>query len=363
MKTIVTFGEIMGRLCPPGFKRFRQCMPGDLNLTFAGAEANVAASVAMLGGNARFVTALPDNDITTACLSSLEGLGIDTSGIVVTDRGRLGLYFVEAGANQRPSRVIYDRSHSSISLTPAQAYDWEAAFSDAAWLHATGITPALSETAAEATLQAVKQAKAAGLTVSCDLNFRKKLWRWEPGASPHKLARKTMRQVLPYLDVVIANEEDASDVLGIQAENTDVHAGKIDAEKYTQVAAEIVRQFPNVSRVAITLRESISASHNNWGAMLYQGSTREALFAPGVDGQYKPYEIRQMVDRVGGGDAFAAGLIFALNTPEFQEPGAALSFAVASSCLAHSIYGDFNFSSRPEVEALLQSGGSGRVVR
>ena len=174
----------MGRLCPPGFKRFRQSMPGDLNLTFAGAEANVAASVAMLGGKARFVTALPDNDITTACLASLEGLGIDTSGIVVTDEGRLGLYFVEAGANQRPSRVIYDRSHSSVSLTPAQAYDWEATFADAAWLHTTGITPALSQTAAEATFQAVKRAKTAGLTVSCDLNFRKKLWRWEPGASP-----------------------------------------------------------------------------------------------------------------------------------------------------------------------------------
>ena len=353
----------MGRLCPPGFKRFRQSMPGDLNLTFAGAEANVAASVAMLGGKTRFVTALPDNDITAACLASLQALGIDTSRIVVTNSGRLGLYFVEAGANQRPSRVIYDRSHSSISMTPAQAYEWEAIFADAGWLHVTGITPSLSKTAAEATLEAVKQAKAAGVTVSCDLNFRKKLWLWEPGVSSHDLAQKTMRRALPYVDVVIANEEDASDVLGIHAENTDVHAGKIDAEKYTQVGAEIARQFSNISWVAITLRESVSASHNNWGAMLYQSSTGESIFSPGVNGQYKPYEIRQMVDRVGGGDAFAAGLIFAFNTPDLQEPGTALSFAVAASCLAHSIYGDFNFSTRPEVEALLQSGGSGRVVR
>ncbi len=363
MKTIVTFGEIMGRLCPPGFKRFRQSMPGDLNLTFAGAEANVAASVAMLGGTARFVTALPNNELTMACLANLEGLGVDTSGIAVRDTGRLGLYFVEAGANQRPSRVIYDRNHSTVSLTPADTYDWDAIHADAGWLHTTGITPALSQTSAQATLQAVKRAKAAGLNVSYDLNFRKKLWNWEPGTSANALAEKTMRQVLPHVDVVIANEEDAADVLSIHAENTDVQAGKIDAEKYTQVATDIIKQFPNVSKVAITLRESISASHNNWGAMLYLGSTGESFFAPTDDGQYQPYEIRNIVDRVGGGDSFAAGLIFALNSPDLQEPGTALSFAVAASCLAHSIYGDFNFSSRSEVEALLKSGGSGRVVR
>jgi 2-dehydro-3-deoxygluconokinase len=363
MNTIVTFGEIMGRLCPAGFNRFHQSLPGDLNLTFAGAEANVAASIAMLGGSARFVTAIPDNDITQACLSNLRGLKVETSDIVLTDQGRLGLYFVEAGANQRPSRVIYDRDYSSVSLTSPNAYDWETIFTDAAWFHTTGITPALSEISAEATIASVKHAKAAGLTVSCDLNFRKKLWKWNPTLSASDLAGETMQRILPYVDVVIGNEEDASDVLGIQAENTDVHSGRIDASKYTSVAREIVRQFPNVSKVAITLRESISASHNNWGALLYDKEADYGYFAPNSGSAYQPYEIRNIVDRVGGGDSFGAGLIYALNTPDLQEPQAAISFAVASSCLAHSIYGDFNFSTRAEVEALLNSGGSGRVVR
>ena len=243
MNTIVTFGEIMGRLCPPGFNRFRQALPGDLNLTFAGAEANVAASIAMLGGSTRFVTAIPDNDITQACLSNLRGLNVETSDIVLTDQGRLGLYFVEAGANQRPSRVIYDRDQSSVSLTSPNAYDWETIFTDAAWFHTTGITPALSEISAEATIASVKHAKAAGLTVSCDLNFRKKLWKWNPTLSASDVAGETMQRILPYVDLVIGNEEDASDVLGIQAENTDVHSGRIDASKYTSVAQEIVRQF------------------------------------------------------------------------------------------------------------------------
>jgi 2-dehydro-3-deoxygluconokinase len=363
MNTIVTFGEIMGRLCPPGFNRFRQALPGDLNLTFAGAEANVAASIAMLGGSTRFVTAIPDNDITQACLSNLRGLNVETSDIVLTDQGRLGLYFVEAGANQRPSRVIYDRDQSSVSLTSPNAYDWETIFTDAAWFHTTGITPALSEISAEATIASVKHAKAAGLTVSCDLNFRKKLWKWNPTLSASDLAGETMQRILPYVDLVIGNEEDASDVLGIQAENTDVHSGRVDASKYTSVAQEIVRQFPNVSKVAITLRESISASHNNWGALLYDKEADYGYFAPNSGNAYQPYEIRNIVDRVGGGDSFGAALIYALNTSGLQEPQTAISFAVASSCLAHSVYGDFNFSTRAEVEALLNSGGSGRVVR
>jgi 2-dehydro-3-deoxygluconokinase len=363
MKTIVTFGEIMGRLCPFGFKRFKQSLPGDINITFAGAEANVAASLSMLGGKTRFVTALPKHDVSEACLANLRGLGVDTESIVLSDTGRLGLYWVEAGANQRPSRVIYDRDYSSVSMTPASAYDWNSIYKDAAWIHTTGITPALSAQSAEATLEAVKQAKSAGLTVSCDLNFRKKLWNWEPGTSANDLAQKTIRNILPFVDVVISNEEDASDVLGIKAENTDVHSGKIDAAKYTQVAEEIVSQFPNVSKVAITLRESISASHNNWGAMLYDASSKQTVFSPDHGGEYQPFEIRNIVDRVGGGDSFGAGLIFALNTPELSEPATAIDFAVAASCLAHSIYGDYNFSTRAEVEALLRSGGSGRVVR
>ena len=363
MHTIVTFGEIMGRLCPTGFNRFRQALPGELNMTFAGAEANVAASIAMMGGETRFITSLPQHDVSAACLFTLRGLGIDTAFIVPSDQGRLGLYFVETGANQRPSRVIYDRDHSSVSLTPASAYDWDGIFEGAGWLHTTGITPALSQQSAEATTEAVKRAKQAGLTVSYDLNFRKKLWRWHSSKTTKELVRETTEKILTHVDVVIGNEEDASDVLGIEAENTDVYSGKIDPWKYKQVAEAIVGKFPNVSKVAITLRESLSASHNKWGAMLYDSKAKSTSFAPNVNGDYQPYQIRNIVDRVGGGDAFGAGLIYALNTPELQATEAAVAYAVAASCLAHSISGDFNFSTREEIETLLKTGGSGRVVR
>ncbi len=364
MNTIVTFGEIMGRLCPENFQKFRQSMPGKLDMTFAGAEANVAASIAILGGKARFVTALPDNEMTEACLAVLKGLDVDASLIKIVKKGRFGLYFVERGANQRPSKVMYDREYSSVSLTPGNAYDWDAVFKDAKWLHTTGITPALSEISAEATEIAVRTAKEKGLTVSCDLNFRKKLWQWKEGVKANQLAQQTMRKILPFVDMVIANEEDAHDVLGISAGDTDVESGKIDFEKYIDVAKEIVHQFPDVTKVAITLRESLSATHNNWGAMLYDASTQTSHFAP-QDGQgnYAPYQIKNIVDRVGGGDSFGAGLIFALNTPELSKPEEAIRFAVAASCLCHSINGDFNYSSRAEVEALMKGSGSGRVIR
>ncbi|HRJ73408.1 MAG TPA: sugar kinase [Terrimicrobiaceae bacterium] len=363
MKTIVTFGEVMGRLAPAGFLRFRQSLPGPLDLTFGGAEANVAASVAQLGGRARFVTALPQNAIADACVGVFTGLGVDTSCILRTKKGRLGLYFLESGANQRPSNVIYDRSHSSVSVTAAAEYDWEKIFADAVWLHWTGITPALSQTSAEAVLYASQEAKSRGLAVSCDLNFRKKLWNWESGTDPRALAEKTMRGILPHVDLVIANEEDAADVLGIHAAHTDVSSGKLAVGHYPDVAREIVRQFPNLSRVAITLRESLSASHNNWGAMLYDAATDTPHFAPLSDGKYDAYQIRNIVDRVGGGDSFGAGLIFALNTPELAEPARAIAFAVAASCLAHSVVGDINYSSRAEVESLMGGSASGRVVR
>jgi len=363
MKTIVTFGEVMGRLAPEGVLRFRQALPGPLNLTFGGAEANVAASLVQLGAAARFVTALPQNAICDACVGFLSGLGVDTAGILRTKQGRLGLYFFENGANQRPSNVIYDRSHSSVSLARAADYDWDKAFAGAGWLHTTGITPALSQISAEAVRHAVETAKAKGLTVSCDLNFRKKLWGWEPGTDSKALAGKTMRGILPFVDVLIANEEDAADVLGIHAADTDVESGELAIDQYPAVAREIVRQFPNVSRVAITLRESHSASHNNWGAMLYDALSDKAAFAPLRDGCYEPYQIKNIVDRVGGGDSFGAGLIFALNTPELSSPDKAISFAVAASCLCHSIVGDVNFTSRSEVEALMGGSGSGRVVR
>lgn len=358
---VLTFGEVMARLCPPGYQRLAQSLPGQLDISFAGAEANVAASLAMLGIPARFVSTLPDNALSDACLAALRGLNVDVRQVLKQNAGRLGLYFVEKGANQRPSRVIYDREGSAFSLTGHGNYNWESALDGANWFHTTGITPALSPTTAEATIAAVKRAKEAGLTVSCDLNFRNKLWRWKPGTPARELAQEVMRQILSCVDVVIANEEDAADVLAIQAPGTDVHAGKLDAQRYVWVAQQITSQFPTVSHVAITLRESVSATHNNWGAMLYTGD--QAYFAPTNEGEYRPYRIQYIIDRVGGGDSFAAGLIYALNTPDFCEPASAIGFAAAASCLAHSIEGDFNYTTRGEVEALLNGGGSGRVVR
>ena len=362
-KTIVTFGEIMGRIEPEGFMRFRQGMPGHLSISFSGAEANVAVSNKVMGRNARYITALPTNAMGEACLDSVRKFGVDTSFVKKAD-GRLGLYFVETGANQRPSSVIYDREHSVISETPADAYDWKGAFSGADWFHISGITPAISKTAADASLIAVKEAKAAGLTVSCDLNYRKKLWTWEPGTAKRELAERTMREMLPFVDVVIGNEEDAWDILQIKAGETDVHSGKLEIERYPDVAKQIIAQFPNVSKVAITLRESISASHNNWGAMLYDGAGDKAFFAPMDGDEYRPYEIKNIVDRVGGGDAFSSGLIYALTDDELSGSlQDCLAYGVAASCLCHSILHDFNYSSRDEVMSLMKGDASGRVKR
>jgi 2-dehydro-3-deoxygluconokinase len=360
---VVTFGEIMGRLDPPGFNRFAQALPGPLRMSFAGAEANVAASLACLGRETRFVTAIPDHTVADGVVKSLRALGIDTHYILRRNEGRLGLYFVETGANQRPSVVIYDRDGATIALTEPEAYPWEEIFADSGWFHVTGITPAVSETASRAALMAVQTAKAVGLTVSVDLNFRSKLWRWDSTRKPRELAEATMRQILPYVDLVIGNEEDASDVLSIRAKDTDVTAGKVAAERYVEVAETIIAQFPNVSRVAFTLRESISASYNRWGAVLYDSATSSASFAPlGEDG-YRPYEIHNIVDRVGGGDSFTAALIYALTTEGLNEESQAVAFAAAASCLAHSIPGDFNYSTRAEVERLMGGSGSGRVIR
>jgi 2-dehydro-3-deoxygluconokinase len=363
MGKVTGFGEIMGRLAPEGFLRFAQVIPGKMNFTFGGAECNVCAAIALLGGEASFVTALPKQPLGDACVAHLRSLNVATDRIVRTNAGRLGLYFLETGANQRASNVIYDRDNSSVAVTPPDAYDWDAIFAESAWFHISGITPAVSKHAADASLLAVQKAKAHKVPVSCDLNFRKKLWNWDAKLKPRDLAEKTMRAILPYVDLVVANEEDAADVLRIRAGDTDVHAGKLDIQKYPAVAAEIATQFKNVTRVAITLRESISASHNNWGAMLYDAPSAKAHFAPLKNGAYAPYEITDIVDRVGGGDAFAAGLIYALMDKDLSAPQSAVAFAVASSCLAHSIYGDFNYISRKEVEALMQGSGSGRVVR
>jgi len=359
---VVTFGEIMCRLAAPQHLRLRQAR--DLEVTYAGAEASVAASVCNFGGSARYVTALPRHALADATLDAVRSVGIDTRFVLRTDRGRLGVYFLESGANQRPSSVIYDRADSAIAVTPVERYDLKGAFDGARWLHLSGITPALSANAAEATRAAAQKAKSSGLTVSIDLNFRRTLWDWDGRADTRALAEATMRTILPFVDVVIGNEEDCADVLGIHAGHTDVHAGVLRIGRYPDVARQVVEQFPNVSKVAITLRESISASHNNWGAMLYDVRSDTADFAPlDGDGRYRPYPIHHIVDRVGGGDAFAGGLIFALTTDGLSDAATALRYAVAASCLKHSIKGDFNFSTRAEVEALMGGAASGRVVR
>lgn len=364
MSRVVTFGEVMIRFCPPGFLRMSQSLPGNWDATFGGAEVNVAVSIAQQGGQAAFCTALPDNPLTTAFEQELRRLGVATDLVQRLPEGRFGTYYVETGANQRSGTVTYDRAGSTIAVTPPEAYDWPNILQTANWLHVSGITPALSSLAAESALSAAQAARRAGVPVSCDLNFRKKLWSWDPKISGTELARKTMRRLLEFVDVVIANEEDAEQVLGIRAAHTNVDHGELGVAAYPDVAREIVRQFPLVKQVGITLRESISASHNNWGAMLYDAASNQAHFAP-LDraGQYAPHAIRNIVDRVGAGDAFAGGLIFGLLTPELSAPETALRYAVAASCLKHSIVGDFNHASRAEIEALMRGSGSGRVQR
>lgn len=352
----------MSRLAAPDRLRLRQTR--QLEVIYAGAEASVAASVCNFGGNARYVTALPKHALAEAALDTLRSVGIDTQYIRRTDQGRLGLYFLETGANQRPSQVVYDRADSALAITPADQYDWDGIFTGAQWLHLTGITPALTQTAAKATRVAAEKAKAAGCRVSIDLNFRGKLWRWNPAKKPRELAGETMRGILPSVDLVVANEADCEDVLGIRAGESQVESGQLDTARYPDVARQVVAQFPNIRQVGITLRESLSATHNNWGAMLYDAASDQPFFAPrDAEGHYRPYRIKNIVDRVGAGDAFAGGLIFALTTPGLSDLQTALDFAVAASCLKHSIKGDFNYSTRQEVEALMGGAASGRVVR
>jgi len=363
LKTVVTLGEVMVRFNPPGFRRLYQSLPGTLEASFGGAEANVAVAIALLGGSSKFVTALPANPIGDACIAFLRGLNVDTSAIVRTRTGRIGCYYVENGANQRGGSVVYDRGESAAALTRWGDYQLDHAFSGASWFHISGITPALSSIAADVALQSVREAKRRGMTVSLDLNFRKKLWNWEAGVGPSELARKTVTPMIPFVDVLLGNEEDADNVLGIRSPGTDVDAGKITADRYPEVARRICADFPNLKYVAITLRESLSASHNKWGAMLYDSKLDKACFAPTRDRLYTPYEIHSIVDRVGAGDSFAGSLIYALTSSELSVPEVSLAFATAASCLAHSVVGDASFLQRSEVEALMTGRSSGRVQR
>lgn len=342
-KTTVTFGEIMLRLAPPGFERFLQSPR--FVATFGGGEANVAVALAGWGLPAAYVTVLPPNHpIADATIGELRRFGVDTSHIA-RGKGRMPVYYVETGANQRPSKVVYDRDFSAIALAKPGDIDWNAVFDGAGWFHITGITPAISSTAADLALESVAKAREKGLTVSCDLNYRKNLWKWG------KPAAEVMRELVKFVDVAIANEEDCQMALGIQAE-VDVHSGKLDQSQYRQLTDKVLAAYPNLKLIAITLRESKSASHNGWSACL--NDRKEFLVS-------QHYEITHIVDRVGGGDSFAAGLIYGLQ--ELASHRDALEFAVAASCLKHSIPGDFNRFSVAEVQGLLKGGGSGRVQR
>ena len=346
-KRVVTLGEIMLRLKPPGFERFFQSPL--LEATFGGGEGNVALSLAHFGLDAAFVTALPANPIADACIRFLRGYGVRTEHIIRQGE-RMGIYFLEGGANQRPSNVVYDRAHSSISTAAAADFEWDAIFEGAGWFHITGITPALSETAAELSLAAVQEARQRGLTVSCDYNYRKKLWNY--GRS----APEVMRELVQYVDVGIANEEDCQRSLGVTVSEGDweqaVHSGDLDAGRYQALCEKMFAEFPNLKYQTITLRESYSANHNGWSACLYNGS--EFFLS-------QRYDITDIVDRVGGGDSFAAGLIYGLHTGLTDEQ--ALSFAAAASCLKHSIIGDSNLSTVAEVQRLMGGDQSGRVRR
>ena len=342
MAKYVTFGEIMLRLTPPGHDVLFQTPR--LEATFGGAEANVAVSLANYGEDVAFVTAAPANPIGDAMLRELRGFGVDTR-FIRRCGDRLGVYYTETGSNMRPSKVIYDRAHSSVSEVQPGDFDWDVVFDGAKWFHTTGITPAIAEGTAKTALEAMKRAKEKGLTVSCDLNYRKKLWKWG------KMPKEVMSEMAQYIDVMIANEEDCQKCLGIELD-VDVTSGKLDAPKYEALARKIMTTYKNVQYLAVSLRESMSADWNNWSVVL---ASKDRFYVS------KKYEIRDIVDRIGGGDSFGSGLIWGLNN--LDGPQAAVEFAAAASALKHTVYGDFNRVSRDDVLTLVGGNSSGRVQR
>ena len=346
MPTVITFGEIMLRLSTPGYLRFGQARQFDA--TFGGGEANVAVSLANYGLDARFITRLPDNDIAKACIKDLRSYGVDTSGIIFGG-DRVGIYFLETGAVARPSKVVYDRANSSIATIQPGMIDWKKVFEGADWFHWTGITPALSQGAADVCLEAIKAANALGVTVSCDLNYRKNLWKYG------KKAGEVMPALVEGCDIILGNEEDADKVFGIKPEGFDVTAtgGAIDQRRFQSVGEQLMKRFPRAKKVIITLRGSVNANHNTWGGVLWDGRT---LY------QSPRYDITHIVDRVGGGDSFMGGLIYGLLTYAGDDQKA-LNFAVAASCLKHTIFGDYNQVTVAEVENLMKGDASGRVSR
>ena len=345
MGKVVTFGEIMLRLATPDYMRFSQA--NTFSATFGGGEANVAVSLANYGVEVDFVTRLPQNDIAASCVAELRKRNVGVSNIVYGGE-RLGIYFLETGAVARPSKVVYDRAHSSISTIECGMIDWDKVFEGADWFHWTGITPAISASAAEVCLEACQAANRLGITVSCDLNFRKNLWKYGKSAS------EIMPALVECCDVILGNEEDAEKVFGIKPEGFDVTAteGKVDSAAFRSVCEQLMARFPRAKKVIITLRGSINANHNTWGGVLFDGET---LY------ESPRYDITHIVDRVGGGDSFMGGLIYGLR--EYKDDERALNFAVAASCLKHTIYGDFNLVTVAEVENLMKGDGSGRVSR
>lgn len=339
---ILSFGEILLRLAAPGYKKLFQ--NNSFDISFCGGEANVAVSLSIFGLDSVFLTKLPDNDIGVAATNAMRYFGVDTSNIIFGD-GRMGLYYLEKGASQRPSKVIYDRYSSAISKATREEFDWNIIFEGISWFHWTGINPALSDDLAEICLEACKIAQKRGIKISCDLNYRKNLWSSEK-------AKSVMKRIMPYVDVCIANEEDADKVLGIKPENNNVELGELNKEGYEFVAQQICKEY-GCKIVAITLRESYSASQNGWSAMLYNANERKTFFS-------KQYNI-QIVDRVGGGDSFTAGLLYSLITNKDNQD--AIEFATAASCLKHTIEGDFNRTTVNDVVELLKNGGNGRVQR
>lgn len=341
---IVTFGEIMLRLAPPGYQRFTQAR--SFEAVYGGGEANVAVSLANFGENVEYITRLPKNELGDACLMSLRGYGIQTNHIL---RGgdRIGIYFLEMGAAQRASKVIYDRANSSLASIQAGMIDWKSVFEGADWFHWTGITPAISQGAADVCREAVQVAHEMRITVSTDLNYRAKLWKWGKPAS------EVMAELVSMCDVVVGNEEDAEKVFGIKAPETDVTTGKVGSEQYRSVCEELANKFPSLKTISITLRGSLSASQNTWSGVLVQN---------GIFYTAPTYNILPIVDRVGGGDAFMGGLIYGLRKYA-NDPQRALNFATAAACLKHSIPGDFNAVSIGEVESLMAGDASGRVSR
>ncbi len=339
----LTFGEIMLRLKAPGHERFFQSPM--LEATFGGGEANVAVSLANYGQDAAFLTLLPKNAIADECVRELRRFGVDTNRIIRTEKGRIGIYYLEGGANQLPSKVVYDREYSAIALAKPGDIDWDAAFAGVEWFHITGITPAISESAMELSLESVREAKKRGITVSCDLNYRKNLWKYGKAAS------EVMGELAKYVDVAIANEEDVQKSLGITTD-VSVESGSLDRQKYKVLGDKVLEKYPDMKMIAITLRESKSADSNGWAACLNDG---EKFY------ESRRYEINDIVDRVGGGDSFAGGLIYGLNT--YDDKQKALEFAVAASCLKQATEFDFNLASEKEVLTLVGGNASGRVQR